>query len=95
MGDDRQPACARRYGRKVRTTLGTTSGEDFILPYYQKIWEPLKAAGSTLFSQDSDGFMEPVIRSFLKAGVNVMYPCEPAAGMISFVFENNMEPSWL
>lgn len=25
--------------------------------------------------------MEPVIRSFLKAGVNVMYPCEPAAGM--------------
>lgn len=60
---------------------GPRQVEDFILPYYQKIWEPLKAAGSTLFSQDSDGFMEPVIRSFLKAGVNVMYPCEPAAGM--------------
>lgn len=34
-----------------------------------------------MFSQDSDGNMEGVIPSFLDAGINVMYPCEPAAGM--------------
>ena len=34
-----------------------------------------------MFSQDSDGNMEPVMDAFIEAGVNVFYPCEPASGM--------------
>ena len=60
---------------------GPAQIEEFIGPYYRSIWEPLHAAGSTLFSQDSDGNMNAVIEPFIQAGVNVFYPCEPAAGM--------------
>lgn len=37
--------------------------------------------GTKLFCQDSDGDISPVIESFLGAGVNMMHPMEPAAGM--------------
>jgi len=50
-------------------------------PYYRKVWEMVSSRGGRLFQQDSDGDMRPVIEEFLEAGVNVMYPCEPAAGM--------------
>jgi uroporphyrinogen-III decarboxylase len=53
----------------------------FINPYYRKIWDMLSAKGTRLFSQDSDGNMNPVIDAFLECGVNVMFPAEPAAGM--------------
>ncbi|MDD3242397.1 MAG: uroporphyrinogen decarboxylase family protein [Eubacteriales bacterium] len=61
--------------------IGQKQVKAFITPYYKKIWEPLKAHGSTLFSQDSDGNMDALIDAFLEAGVNVMYPLEPQAGM--------------
>jgi uroporphyrinogen-III decarboxylase len=41
----------------------------------------LRDRGVLLFDQDSDGDMNPVIESFLNAGVNVMHPMEPAANM--------------
>jgi uroporphyrinogen-III decarboxylase len=53
----------------------------FILPYYQKIWSLLQERGTRLFDQDSDGNMNSLIEVFLEAGVNVMHPIEPAAGM--------------
>ncbi|MCE5200701.1 MAG: uroporphyrinogen decarboxylase family protein [Armatimonadota bacterium] len=54
---------------------------EFIKPYYRKIWDMLETRGARLFSQDSDGNMDGVISEFLDAGLNVMYPMEPAAGM--------------
>ncbi len=53
----------------------------FITPYYQSVWKTVQASGGALFSQDSDGNMEPVIDEFLNAGINCMYPAEPKSGM--------------
>ena len=55
--------------------------DEFISPYYNKIWDMLSSKGTKLFSQDSDGNMNSVIDSFIEAGVNNIYPAEPAAGM--------------
>jgi hypothetical protein len=54
---------------------------EFIAPYYLRAWNECKRYGTRLFSQDSDGNMNAVIDAFLAAGVNIMYPFEPAAGM--------------
>ena len=50
-------------------------------PYYAKVWDCAKSFGAKIFSQDSDGNMEPVIDAMLNCCVNCMYPCEPNAGM--------------
>ncbi len=55
--------------------------EEFIAPYYRRIWDLLAGRGTRLFDQDSDGDMNPVIPAFLEAGVNMMHPFEPAANM--------------
>jgi hypothetical protein len=55
--------------------------KEFIAPYYLRIWDLLRDRGARLFDQDSDGDMNPVIESFLEAGVNCMHPMEPAANM--------------
>jgi uroporphyrinogen-III decarboxylase len=64
---------------------GPLIGPDLILryikPYYRRIWDMLSSKGAKLFSQDSDGNMNPVIDAFKECGVNVMMPAEPAAGM--------------
>ena len=54
---------------------------EFIAPYYRKAWEAAKACGAKLFSQDSDGNMNPLLDAFMACGVNCFYPLEPAAGM--------------
>lgn len=61
--------------------VGPNQISEFIAPYYQKVWDCARAYGARLFSQDSDGNMNPVIDAFLDCGVNCFYPCEPAAGM--------------
>ncbi len=60
---------------------GPKQVEEFIKPYYRRAWDLLRSRGARLFSQDSDGNMNGVIPAFLDAGINVMYPMEPAAGM--------------
>ena len=60
---------------------GPTQITEFIRPYYRRIWDMLSERGTQLFLQDSDGDMNAVIPAFLDAGVNVMYPMEPAAHM--------------
>ena len=61
--------------------IGPRQVTEFIKPYYRRIWNLLKPRGARLFSQDSDGDMNSVIPAFLDAGINLMYPNEPAAGM--------------
>lgn len=61
--------------------IGPDTIREFIAPYYKACWDLVSARGTRLFNQDSDGFMMPVIDAFLDCGVNVMHPCEPAAGM--------------
>ncbi len=61
--------------------IGPGLVEEFIAPYYSRVWEAAKSCGAKLFSQDSDGDMNPVIDVFMEAGVNCFYPLEPAAGM--------------
>jgi hypothetical protein len=61
--------------------IGPALVTEFIHPYYRRIWDLLSSRGTKLFAQDSDGDMNPVLSAFAGAGVNIFYPCEPAAGM--------------
>jgi len=61
--------------------IGPNIVREFIAPYYKKVWDLLSSRGTKLFSQDSDGYIAPVMDEFIKAGVNVFYPMEPGAGM--------------
>ncbi|MFQ9681617.1 MAG: uroporphyrinogen decarboxylase family protein [Ruthenibacterium lactatiformans] len=61
--------------------FGPAQIEAFLQPYYQKIWNCARTHGAKIFSQDSDGNMNPVIDAILACGVTCLYPCEPAAGM--------------
>ena len=66
---------------KSGSLVGPNIIEEFIKPYYRKIWDLLSNRGTKLFAQDSDGNMNAVIDAFLDCGINVMFPMEPAAGM--------------
>lgn len=61
--------------------LGPSQIREFLKPYYLRAWNVAKAGGAQIFSQDSDGNMNPVIDAFLECGLTSMYPCEPNAGM--------------
>ncbi len=61
--------------------IGPDMIREFLSPYYRRVWNLLRERGARIFDQDSDGDMNPVIDAFLEAGVNCMYPMEPAAGM--------------
>jgi hypothetical protein len=60
---------------------GPRQVQEFIAPYYRRVWDMLTERGARVFDQDSDGNMEAVIPAFLEAGINCMHPIEPAAGM--------------
>jgi hypothetical protein len=66
---------------KSGSLVGPAQIGDFIKPYYRGAWDPLQSRGAQLFQQDSDGNMNAVIPAFLEAGINCMFPMEPAAGM--------------
>lgn len=53
----------------------------FIVPYYRRAWDLVASRGARVFEQDSDGNIESVLDAFLEAGINCVYPVEPAAGM--------------
>lgn len=61
--------------------IGPSQIREFINPYYHRIWDEVQRHGGRLFTQDSDGNMNPVIDAFLEGGINVMYPFEPGSGM--------------
>lgn len=60
---------------------GPKQVDEFLAPYYQKIWKEAQRAGAKLLSQDSDGDINPILANFAKAGVNAIHPCEPGSGM--------------
>ena len=66
---------------KTGPLAGPKQVNQFIKPYYRRIWDMLADRGARLFDQDSDGNMNAVIPAFLDAGVNCMHPMEPAADM--------------
>ena len=66
---------------KSGSLAGPKQINEFIKPYYRRVWDMLRDRGARLFDQDSDGDMNSVIPAFLDAGVNVMHPMEPAANM--------------
>jgi hypothetical protein len=61
--------------------IGPNLIAEFIKPYYRRAWDMLEERGAKIFMQDSDGDIRPVLSIFADAGVNLFYPCEPAAGM--------------
>ncbi len=66
---------------KSGSLIGPKHIEEFVAPYYRRVWDMLQDRGARLFDQDSDGDMNSVIPAFLDAGVNLMHPMEPAANM--------------
>lgn len=61
--------------------FGPAQVREFLKPYYLRAWNAAKAYGARIFSQDSDGNMNPVLDAFIECGLNSIHPCEPAAGM--------------
>jgi hypothetical protein len=60
---------------------GPKQVDEFIQPYYRRVWDMLADRGVRLFDQDSDGDMSGVIPSFIAAGINCMHPMEPVTGI--------------
>lgn len=61
--------------------FGPNQINQFVKPYYKKVWDYVSQTGCTIFSQDSDGNMNSVIDDLLDCGLTAMYPCEPGANM--------------
>ena len=54
--------------------------DEFMAPYYRRIWSMIQEQGGRLFMQDSDGDMSPVVQNFIDCGLNYMHPVEPVGG---------------
>jgi uroporphyrinogen-III decarboxylase len=61
--------------------IGPKQVREFTAPYYRRVWDLLGARGARLFDVDSDGNVNPILGDLTDAGVNVLHPNEPAAGM--------------
>ena len=61
--------------------FGPSQVEAFMKPYYRRVWDYVLQTGCTLFSQDSDGDMNPIVEMLLDCGINMLHPCEPGSGM--------------
>lgn len=66
---------------KAGPLVGPKQVQEFIAPYYRRIWDLLSSRGTRLFDMDSDGDLRPVLDVFMEAGLNSIHPLEPAAGM--------------
>lgn len=66
---------------KSGALIGPAQIREFIHPYYRGVWDMLASRGAQIFQQDSDGNINSVIPAFRDAGINCLYPMEPAAGM--------------
>ena len=66
---------------KTGPLVGPNIVKEFIVPYYRDSWDIVKASGTKLFGQDSDGDINVNIDAFIDGGINIFYPCEPAANM--------------
>lgn len=69
------------FAGKSGPLVGPKQIDEFIKPYYRRIWDMLSECGARVFCIDSDGNVTSVIPALLDAGINTMLPMEPAAGM--------------
>lgn len=61
--------------------IGPNLMDEFVVPYYRRCWDAAQQAGAEIFQMDSDGNIDPIVESFVAAGVNSFLPLEPAAGI--------------
>ncbi len=66
---------------KTGPMIGPKQIVEFILPYFRTISELVSSRGTRIFDMDTDGNVEPVLRTIVDCGLNSMHPFEPAAGM--------------
>ena len=69
------------FAGKSGPMVGPVQVRECFQPLYRKVWDMLQSRGARLFEQDTDGNINPVIPALLDAGLNSIYPMEPAAGM--------------
>jgi hypothetical protein len=53
---------------------------EFLLPTYRRWGNLIRGAGVSIYSMDSDGFVDDLIPIWIEAGINVCDPMEVAAG---------------
>ena len=66
---------------KTGPLLGPDHFQRWIAPYYRAVWALLRSRGARLFNVDTDGNVNPLVEPMVEAGINVLHPLEPAAGM--------------
>lgn len=57
---------------------------DFFVPPYQAVMDEARKHGCTLSSVDCDGNIHDIVFGWMETGVNIMFPCEVAAGTDMF-----------
>lgn len=58
--------------------------DEFIVPCYQAVMDEVRKHGCTLSTVDCDGNIHDLVPGWMKTGVNIMFPCEHAAGTDMF-----------
>jgi hypothetical protein len=58
--------------------------EEIMVPCYKAVMDKLREHGCTLSSVDCDGNIHDLVPGWMSVGVNVMFPCEVAAGTDMF-----------
>ncbi len=66
---------------KTGPLWGPKQVDEFIKPYYRRIWELLNSRGTKVFLLDSDGDLRPIIPNLIDSGINFIHPCEVMANM--------------
>jgi len=66
---------------KTGPLLSPATFRQFLAPRYHRIIEHLRGHGVSIITYDSDGNIEALIPDLIAAGVDMIWPCECAAGM--------------
>lgn len=66
---------------KTGPLLGPRLARQYLLPRYRRVVDFLRSRGVEFISLDSDGQVGELIPVWVDAGINVLYPFEPQAGM--------------
>ncbi|MBN1557157.1 MAG: hypothetical protein JW951_03320 [Lentisphaerae bacterium] len=66
---------------KTASLISPSMFKEFMTPYYRRVTALTGPAGIDVHVMDSDGNIRELIPLWLECGINVMTPCEVAAGM--------------
>ena len=64
--------------------VSPTTFDQFFVPCYQAVMDEARRHGCTLSHVDCDGNIHDLVAGWLRTGVNIMFPCEVAAGTDMF-----------